>query len=233
MDFRERIIDDNIWCFEQAHARCFLFVGETVSLLVDSCLGGDLKALCESKAGTPVKLVLTHGDGDHIGCMRQFDESYMHPAEFSTMEARTGQKADSLPLWEGSVFDIGRFCFEVIHLPGHTPGSIALLERKRRFLLGGDTIQADPVYMFGTGRNLAALRLSLQKLQAMKGAFDRCYASHGELSVGPELIDEMYLLADELCRGAGPAALPAPEDGPPNKPPGAGLYVRGKARICI
>lgn len=33
------------------------------------------------------------------------------------------------PLWEGTVIDLGFWKFEVILTPGHTPGSIMLLDR--------------------------------------------------------------------------------------------------------
>ncbi len=59
-------------------------------------------------------------------------------------------------LWEGTVIDLGFWKFEVILTPGHTPGSIMLLDREKRLLISGDTIQAGDIYMFGPGRNLPA-----------------------------------------------------------------------------
>lgn len=52
-------------------------------------------------------------------------------------------------LWEGTVIDLGFWKFEVILTPGHTPGSIMLLDREKRLLISGDTIQAGDIYMFG------------------------------------------------------------------------------------
>ena len=83
MDFTEVKIDEGFWCFEQRGVRCFLLAGKPYSLLIDACFGGDLAALCRARTEGPVRLVLTHGDRDHVGCMDQFDEVYMHPAEYA------------------------------------------------------------------------------------------------------------------------------------------------------
>jgi len=41
---------------------------------------------------------------------------------------------------EGDVIDLGNRAFEVLHLPGHTPGSVCLYEKRTGMLLGGDVI---------------------------------------------------------------------------------------------
>ena len=43
-------------------------------------------------------------------------------------------------LEEGDVIDLGDRHFEVLHLPGHSPGSIALWEAASATLLSGDTV---------------------------------------------------------------------------------------------
>ncbi|TIQ53754.1 MAG: MBL fold metallo-hydrolase, partial [Mesorhizobium sp.] len=47
--------------------------------------------------------------------------------------------ADRL-LGEGDFVDLGDRAFEVIHTPGHSPGGIALYERKTGILLSGDIV---------------------------------------------------------------------------------------------
>ena len=41
---------------------------------------------------------------------------------------------------EGDVLDLGDRVFSVLHLPGHSPGSIALYEKKSGLLFSGDTV---------------------------------------------------------------------------------------------
>ena len=44
------------------------------------------------------------------------------------------------PLADGDVIDLGDRSFEVVHLPGHTPGSAGLLDRAGRVLFTGDVL---------------------------------------------------------------------------------------------
>jgi glyoxylase-like metal-dependent hydrolase (beta-lactamase superfamily II) len=46
---------------------------------------------------------------------------------------------------EGDEIDLGDRCFEVIHLPGHSPGSIGLWEEKTGTLFSGDAIYDGPL----------------------------------------------------------------------------------------
>jgi glyoxylase-like metal-dependent hydrolase (beta-lactamase superfamily II) len=46
---------------------------------------------------------------------------------------------------EGDVIDLGDRCFEVLHLPGHSPGSIGLWERATGTLFSGDAIYDGPL----------------------------------------------------------------------------------------
>jgi glyoxylase-like metal-dependent hydrolase (beta-lactamase superfamily II) len=44
---------------------------------------------------------------------------------------------------EGEVIDLGDLTLRVMHLPGHTPGSVALYEPDRRWLFSGDVVYDD------------------------------------------------------------------------------------------
>lgn len=231
MDFKETKLSDNFWCFEQNMVRCFLFKGEPFSLLVDSCYGGELKALCEDITGNEVRLLITHSDRDHTGCIPQFEHRYMHPSEFSLLCQRGLSPVDFEPVWDGDTIDIETFQFEILHLPGHTPGSLALLDKRKRFLLAADNVQTGPIYMFGEYRSLAAYAASMSRLCSLRESFDVCYSSHFDLSVAPDIIDDLRVLADEMSRGILPPVLPLPEPLPPSVPSDRHLYVKNGAKF--
>ncbi len=86
--------------------------------------------------------------------------------------------ASAFPLWEANHIDLGPWHFEVLLIPGHTPGSIALLERDHGLLIAGDTVPA-AIYLFGPGRNLPAFRCSLDKLAGYADQIRRVLPSHG------------------------------------------------------
>ena len=139
--------------------RVFLVEGDGEALLIDTGFGsGDLKSFLAEVTKLPVtRLINTHGDMDHVGCNHQFDSIWMHPAEFDRYCAGGQRSLEQVhPLWEGDKVTIGQRTFEVILISGHTPGSIALLDRENRILISGDTVKNDAIYMFGPGRNLPA-----------------------------------------------------------------------------
>ncbi|CAG1013137.1 Hydroxyacylglutathione hydrolase GloC [Rhizobiaceae bacterium] len=49
----------------------------------------------------------------------------------------------TLPLDEGDVVDLGDRCFTVLHLPGHSPDSIALLDEADGLFFSGDAVYDD------------------------------------------------------------------------------------------
>jgi len=59
---------------------------------------------------------------------------------WNSKDYRVNGLTDVIPLNENSSFDLGNFHFKVIHLPGHTSGSIGLLEEGRGILVTGDTL---------------------------------------------------------------------------------------------
>ena len=180
--------------------RCFLLLGEREALLVDTCTGeGDLKAVVEEITKLPVTVVFTHADRDHIGAAKHFERRLMHPSEFDYYASKNEEPAAMEALWEDDILDIGTFRFEVILLPGHTPGSIALLEEEKRFLIGGDSVQTGgSIFMFGPGRNFQAYRASMEKLRDIMDAFDVVYSSHYDLAVKPEAINRLHTAAGKM-----------------------------------
>lgn len=219
-------INSNSWYFSGAIGRAFLFKGDKAALLVDSTNGpGDLRGEVQKLTGNlPIILVNTHADSDHIGCNGQFKTALMHPSEFAYYAAkRKKDYAVPMPLFEGDSLDIGGRSFEPILVPGHTCGSIVLLNRKERFLVGGDTILQN-VFIFGPQRNLRALIASLEKLQEhYLDAFDYILTAHQDLKLDKSFIALELAAAKALLEGklvptdAGNIPLEPPEFRPASK----------------
>jgi glyoxylase-like metal-dependent hydrolase (beta-lactamase superfamily II) len=228
-------IGENAWRIEDSFVRAFLFAGTERAILLDSTNGtGDLKAVVERLIGSlPVVFVNTHADADHIGCNGQFETVYMHPAEFAYYALKS-KPGDAVPkaLYEGEVIDLGGLKLEVILTPGHTSGSIVLLNRADRMLIGGDTILSR-VFVFGLVRNLNALIASLEMLKDRYwDAFDRIYASHYDAEIGKDMILKELACAKAHIAGdiegvdPGDIPLEAPDFRPAAlyELDGAGLY---------
>ncbi len=192
------------WRIEGGIARAFLFAGSSRAMLIDSTDGhGNLVAVISALTSLPILLVNTHADADHISCNHQFTQTYMHPAEFAYYAemAKPGY-AQPMPLQDGQLINLGGQCFEVILLPGHTYGSIALLDRENRFLVAGDSVSSTPVFIFGRMRSIAALQVSLNRLKSRLEEFDVIYSSHGDFPIGKGQIDNELSCARKLLAGS-------------------------------
>lgn len=195
-------IDDQTWRIEEAGVRFFLLAGTEKALLIDSGMQTkNAKEIAASLTDLPVSLLNTHADRDHIGSNAEFDVFYMGPAEASNYYNTQKQSGCFLPVWDGDQIDLGDRPLEIIALPGHTPGSIAVLDIKNRALISGDPIQDGNIFMFGVQREMHAYIASLKRLETMADRFDQIYPSHGSFPVQPQLIRLLYEGAEKLLSG--------------------------------
>ena len=197
-----RQIDEHVWAIEQGFVRCFLIVGEERALLLDAGAEPvDILAVIRSVTDREVLLVQSHGDGDHTANSGQFPAVYAHPAEYDVI-LRFRPELESLlrPVKEGDVFDLGGFVLEVVEAPGHTPGSVCLLDRTHRVLYSGDTVSLEPVFLFGAHRDIGTFRKTLDKLRDLEG-YDRIYPCHGECPIRPEVIRDLAAAVDGTLDG--------------------------------
>lgn len=222
-------IAEGIWCFEQSGVRSFLIEGEKSALVVDALHGGDLLSEIKKVTDKPLQLVLTHSDQDHIGCDTQFGTVRLSPAEFARYRAKSPHRMQMQALSDGEIIDVGGFRFRALLIPGHTPGSIALFEEERRFIISGDSVQTGPIYMFGEGRSVEALNDSLRKLQKLDGKVDEFLSSHHELQVPFSALGELISLTDDVLAGS----LPEAQNAPPFLPENVKIYSKGSAALLL
>ena len=67
-------------------------------------------------------------------------------------------------LGEGDVIDLGDRAFEVLHLPGHSPGSIGLWEARSGLLFSGDAIYDGPLLDSLPGSDVIAYQRTMRRL---------------------------------------------------------------------
>ena len=118
----------------------------------------------------PVLAVASHSHFDHIGSHHEFDERIVHAGEADILAAPTRDNTLAAPyvdensitalphagydvakyaikaapatrvVEDGDVIDLGDRVFEVLHLPGHSPGSMGLWEKETGLFFSGDAI---------------------------------------------------------------------------------------------
>ncbi len=202
MDYQIIQINPNTWRIEDGGVRFFLLAGTKKALLIDS--GMMVNNACDIAKGLtdlPISLLNTHADRDHIGSNEQFTAFYMHPAEESVYR-RSGKPGTIIPVQEGDVIDLGERKLEIIDLPGHTPGSIAVLDVAGRVLISGDPIQRHGrIFMFGSHRNMALYIESLKRLEKRTPEFDEIWPSHADFPITTDTIKMLCDGAQDILDG--------------------------------
>lgn len=195
-------MNENTWRIEDGGVRFFVLSGEEKALLVDTGMTtGNAAELARSVTQLPLELLNTHADRDHIAGNGSFDRFYLHPAEEENYRRNGGT---GRPVWvqDGDVIDLGGRKLTVVALPGHTPGSITVLDREERALFGGDPIQDGSIFMFGEMRDFPSYAASLDRLTEVYGdAFDRIYPSHGSVSVEKDIVPKLAKSARDITAG--------------------------------
>ncbi len=227
-------INDHITAIDQMMVRSFLITGANSALLLDAGAENiDLPALVSQQTELPVTLCMTHSDGDHTAALGRFAKAYAHSEEIPLLTSKQPDiKTEFIPVEEGHVFDLGGIRLRVIHNPGHTPGSISLLDEENRELFSGDTVSYGPVFMFGSHRNINDYAASLDKLKAIceDAGVEKIYPCHNTCPVTTACIDELIACARGVMDGTLEGTEP---DGhlPPGEKPvqftvgSSGIYV--------
>jgi glyoxylase-like metal-dependent hydrolase (beta-lactamase superfamily II) len=128
-----------------------------VGAIVDP--GGDLdevQAAIREIGIKPEKILITHGHIDHAGGAQDLKTALgvpiegPHPADRFLLDNLEKQGAAyGIPakpvtpdrwLAEGDTVTVAGHDFEVLHCPGHSPGSVVLVNRAQRFILMGDVL---------------------------------------------------------------------------------------------
>lgn len=143
----------------------------------------------------PAAVLLTHGHHDHTGALHAFADLpiYIHPDDEQLQQQRSfslggyDMLLDKRPeptdfVREGQVIKLAGISLQVLHTPGHTPGSVC-------YLCGGDIFTGDTLFDGDYGRtdlpggSMAQMRQSLRRLLGMHGL--HAYPGHGGSFVIP------------------------------------------------
>ncbi len=193
----------------------FLIDGE---VLVDTGTGNmfaELKKEIENKFNSKeIKTIVnTHYHFDHTGGNKKFRDWLKAEIAIHNDDKENLEKGETLAemlsettrivtvdhgLYNGDIIKTPNFIFEVIHTPGHTPGSICLYESDKRILLSGDTLFSDSVGRTDlAGGSREMLISSLKKLGELPIMY--LFPGHGPIRTsGIDFLIKQMLVAPKL-----------------------------------
>lgn len=144
---------------------CYIVYKDGQCLIFDPGWDADVvSSFIEENKLNPQALLLTHAHFDHIGAVDDLRKKYnldvyLHEAEKDWLEnaelnrSQFALGGDGITtaapdhLLEEGPIQIGNFSFEVVHTPGHSPGSVTFIFKDASFIISGDVL-----FYHGIGR---------------------------------------------------------------------------------
>jgi len=201
-------VAEKVWAIvENNFVNIYLVEGKDSALIIDTGNGvGDLKAYVKTLTKLPIIVVNTHGHQDHDGSDYQFPKIYAHPEDFGMIKSSfdkerrkkailsmtkdrklTEKELEAMvniappvlvPIKDGYVFNLGGRKLEVIEVPGHTHGSICLLDTENKILFAGDNSNSTVWLFLKDCYPLKVYLSSLKKIEKRINEFDIIMPGH-------------------------------------------------------
>ena len=206
---------------------CFLVEGRDKALLIDTMTGlRGLPAFVATLTDLPVEVALTHGHMDHAGGVFEFGRCYIHPADIPMLDGRTlparvgyvrGQlppgeapeasafvpdgPVEFVPLKAGNKLDLGGRVLEVLHVPGHTRGSLCYLDTASGDFFAGDACNNNTLLMMDVSATIEEYLGALLALKERQGDIRRFYLFHGPSLQDKSCIDDNIQCCRDILAG--------------------------------
>ncbi len=192
---------ENIWILgnEESNHAIIIDPGDNISNIIRKL---------EKLQLSPIFILNTHAHPDHLGAAAELQKRYdlpfaIHEDEMDTYNSAKmiaqflGLMSLELPkvttyFHDGQVLEINGSHIQVLHTPGHTPGSVCFLTGKHLF--AGDTLFQGSIGRTDLlGGSPAAMNSSLKRLSQLPDDIT-VYPGHGEVTtIKDELANNSFL----------------------------------------
>lgn len=174
-----------------------------------------LRPLVEALTELPVEVLNSHTHFDHVGGNAEFDAvlaidtpytranmaGFPHselagevapeafckgpPASIDLDAFHTRPWSAGRYVQDGEIIDLGGRLLELVQVPGHSPDSIALLDRASGLLWTGDTYYDGDLWLFVPETNLDAYQASIARLVEIAPVVSQLLPAHNTASADP------------------------------------------------
>ncbi len=180
----------------------------------------------------PVTVVNSHSHVDHVGGNAEFETVVGMDTDFTRERARglengrvRGEVAPqalcaTLPdgvsedtyvsrSWtiaevavDGHRIDLGGRVVEMLHVPGHTPDAVALLDAEAGYLWTGDSFYEGPIWLFAPETDLDAYVASMSRLAGLAPSLTRLFPAHNTPVADPVRLEELVRTVGTIRSGS-------------------------------
>jgi len=201
-------IDADTWAISEPQYwqknNSFVIKGQIRTILFDTGSGTrDIRHMAGNVTRKPTTAMPSHVHYDHIGSIGSFDQVAM--VDLPVNRERTADNrytpSLSMSLWPfsssfmvtewwkpGEKIDIGGRVLEAVSIPGHSPDSIAVIDRARGYAFVGDFLYAGELYTFLPGADLTAYLESTKRLLADYPEVKLLLCGHGKPTMPREAL---------------------------------------------
>lgn len=174
-----------------------------------------IRPLVERLTTLPVDVVNSHTHYDHVGGNAEFDRilalstpytaanqaGFPHtelagevaptsfcsgpPSGADTAAFHTRAWRPTRTIADGDTLDLGGRALEVLHVPGHTPDAMMLLDRDRGLLFTGDSYYDGTIWLFVPETDFDAYDRSMTRVVALAPGLRRLLPAHTTISADP------------------------------------------------
>lgn len=149
------------------------------SLVIDAPTHAD--RIAAKLSGTqPQYILLTHDHMDHVGALAALRSKLNVPLGAHTLDSSQVSPTPEISLKDGDTIKLGNLVFDVLHMPGHTPGGLC-------FKTGVHLFSGDSIFPGGPGKTWSPANLK-QLIDSLKAKIfvlpdeTQIYPGHGEIT---------------------------------------------------
>jgi len=209
----------------------YLILGQERAILLDTGMGiGDIHRLVSEMTDKPVTVVNSHYHWDHVADNHRFSRIAIHASEAHLLQQdplqETLQEAmraenfwgpvpphfdpadyDIRPsranqlLEDGEFLELGGRRLQVLHTPGHSPGSICLWSEEEGLLFTGDTVYAGPLYVQLENSDFLTYYESMKRLADLAPSLRLVLPGHNWTPLEPQILLEMADGFEQIAAG--------------------------------
>ena len=192
---------------------------------------GDIHEVVSFLTSKPIVVLNSHSHYDHVGDNYQFDTVYGMDTPFTRLrqkgrtpeqigvevseaalcveapDGKVPQNHVGKPyeithlLTDGDTIDLGGRVLQLLHVPGHTPDAIALLDNQNGLMWTGDSFYSGPIWLYSDETDLVAYRQSLDKIIEYLPHLKALLPAHNTPWVQPSVLLSVRTAFDDMMAG--------------------------------